>query len=114
MMNSTTVPSVQIESLTKDFGANRVLDHVNLQFHPGSIHALLGANGSGKSTLIKILAGYHTPTSGTIRLHGDVIDLPAVPATIHDAGVRFVHQDLGLIDSMSITDNLALALGYTT
>src|SRR5690349_14658449 len=111
-MNSTTTPSVQIEGLTKDFGTNRVLDHVNLEFHSGSIHALLGANGSGKSTLIKILAGYHPPTSGTIRLHGEAIALPAVPSAIHKDGVRFVHQDLGLIDGMSITDNLALALGY--
>ncbi|ORA39187.1 sugar ABC transporter ATP-binding protein [Mycobacterium aquaticum] len=106
--------AVQIEGLTKDFGTNRVLDHVNLEFHPGSIHALLGANGSGKSTLIKILAGYHAPTSGTIRLRGEAIALPAVPAAIHEAGVRFVHQILGLVDSMSITDNLALALGYET
>jgi ribose transport system ATP-binding protein len=111
-MNSTATPSVQFEGLTKDFGVNRVLDHVNLEFHAGSIHALLGANGSGKSTLIKILAGYHAPTSGTIRLHGEAIALPAVPAAIHEAGVRFVHQILGLVDSMSITDNLALALGY--
>lgn len=113
-MNTTAIPSVEIESLTKDFGANRVLDHVDLSFHPGSIHALLGANGSGKSTLIKILAGYHPPTSGTIRLHGEAIALPAVPAAIHTAGVRFVHQILGLVDSLSITDNLALALGYET
>lgn len=109
-----TAPSVQFEGLTKDFGTNRVLDHVNLDFYAGSIHALLGANGSGKSTLIKILAGYHTPTAGTIRLHGDPIALPAAASAIHDAGVRFVHQDLGLIDSLSITDNLALALGYLT
>lgn len=91
-----------------------MLDRVDLQFHAGSIHALLGANGSGKSTLIKILAGYHAPTSGTIRLHGEPIALPAAPAAIHDSGVRFVHQVLGLVDSMSITDNLALALGYET
>ncbi len=111
-MMSTITPSVQIEGLTKDFGANRVLDRVNLEFHAGSIHALLGANGSGKSTLIKILAGYHPPTLGTIKLHGEPISLPAVPSEIAAGGVRFVHQDLGLIDSMSITDNLALALGY--
>lgn len=109
-----TAPSVQFEGLTKDFGTNRVLDHVDLDFYAGSIHALLGANGSGKSTLIKVLAGYHAPTAGTIRLHGDPIALPAAASAIHDAGVRFVHQDLGLIDSLSITDNLALALGYLT
>ncbi|GAA3698435.1 sugar ABC transporter ATP-binding protein [Arthrobacter ginkgonis] len=105
-------PSVQLMGLTKDFGVNRVLDNVNLSFRAGSIHALLGANGSGKSTLIKILAGYHAPTSGAIRLHGEELALPATPRAVHDAGVRFVHQDLGLVGTMSVADNLALALGY--
>lgn len=112
MTTHSPVPSVEMIGLTKDFGANRVLDHVNLQFHSGSIHALLGANGSGKSTLIKILAGFHPPTGGTIKLHGEAISLPADPAEIHEAGVRFVHQDLGLVPTMSIMDNLAMALGY--
>jgi ribose transport system ATP-binding protein len=103
---------VQISGLTKEFGENRVLDDVDLNFHSGSIHALLGANGSGKSTLIKILAGYHSPTSGSIALHGEPLTLPATPAAVHHAGVRFVHQDLGLINSMTVADNLALALGF--
>lgn len=107
-------PSVQISGLIKEFGENRVLDDVHLSFRGGSIHALLGANGSGKSTLIKILAGYHAPTGGTISLHGDPLALPATPAAVHQAGVRFVHQDLGLIDSMTVADNLALATGFET
>jgi ribose transport system ATP-binding protein len=107
-------PSVELIGLTKDFGVNRVLDGVDLTFRAGSINALLGANGSGKSTLIKILAGYHTPTSGAIRLHGKPLSLPVTQGALHAEGVRFVHQDLGLIESMSIADNLALALGYET
>ena len=106
------VPSVELRGLSKDFGMNRVLNDVNLSFYPGNIHALLGANGSGKSTLIKILAGYHAPSEGAINLHGENLPLPATPKAVHDAGVRFVHQDLGLIGSMSVADNLALALGY--
>lgn len=105
-------PSVQISGLCKEFGENRVLDDVDLTFHSGSIHALLGANGSGKSTLIKILAGYHSPSAGSIALHGEPLALPATPAAVHQAGVRFLHQDLGLIDSMTVADNLALALGF--
>ncbi|NKX54392.1 sugar ABC transporter ATP-binding protein [Arthrobacter mobilis] len=113
-MTASVLPetSVELLGLTKDFGINRVLNHVNLKFQAGTIHALLGANGSGKSTLIKILAGYHVPTSGAIRLHGEDLALPATPRVVHDAGVRFVHQDLGLVSSMSVADNLALALGY--
>ncbi|RZK84998.1 MAG: sugar ABC transporter ATP-binding protein [Rhodococcus sp. (in: high G+C Gram-positive bacteria)] len=112
MTSNDSSPGVEIIGLSKEFGVNRVLDDVNLEFRPGSIHALLGANGSGKSTLIKLLAGYHTPTTGSIRVHGEELALPADPTVLHDAGVRFVHQDLGLIESMSIADNLALALGY--
>ncbi len=113
-MNANTViaPSVETIGLTKDFGVNRVLDNVDLTVRGGSIHALLGANGSGKSTLIKILAGYHAPTSGAIELHGANLALPATPAAVHSAGVRFVHQDLGLVNTLSVSDNLALALGY--
>ncbi|WP_261777617.1 MULTISPECIES: sugar ABC transporter ATP-binding protein [unclassified Rhodococcus (in: high G+C Gram-positive bacteria)] len=106
------VPSVRVLGLSKDFGSNRVLDGVDLEFNSGSIHALLGANGSGKSTLIKILAGYHAPTEGRIELHGADLALPATPSAVHSAGVRFVHQDLGLVNTMSVADNLALALGY--
>lgn len=104
--------SVALIGLAKDFGVNRVLNDVNLAFEAGKIHALVGANGSGKSTLIKILAGYHLPSEGAIKLHGEDLSLPATPRSVHDAGVRFVHQDLGLIGSMSVADNLALALGY--
>lgn len=110
--SEAVTPSVEITGLCKDFGANRVLNDVDLQVYGGSVHALLGANGSGKSTLIKILAGYHTPTAGRIELHGRNLPLPTTPAAVHAAGVRFVHQDLGLVDSLSIADNLALALGY--
>ncbi|MGY2130555.1 sugar ABC transporter ATP-binding protein [Blastococcus sp. SYSU DS0617] len=105
-------PSVAVRGLTKDFGQNRVLDHVDISFHAGSIHALLGANGSGKSTLIKILAGYHEATAGKVLLHGEELHSPITPAAVHAAGVRFVHQDLGLVESMSVQDNLALALGF--
>jgi ribose transport system ATP-binding protein len=113
-MNASASPEVSVEliGLSKDFGVNRVLNAVNVAFEAGTIHALLGANGSGKSTLIKILAGYHAPTEGAIKLHGEDLPLPATPREVHAAGVRFVHQDLGLVGSMSVADNLALALGY--
>ncbi len=86
MTSNDSSPGVEIIGLSKEFGVNRVLDDVNLEFRPGSIHALLGANGSGKSTLIKLLAGYHTPTTGSIRVHGEELALPADPTVLHDAG----------------------------
>ncbi|MCE0764567.1 sugar ABC transporter ATP-binding protein [Pseudonocardia kujensis] len=106
--------AVEFTGLVKDFGVNRVLDDVSVAFRSGSIHALLGANGSGKSTLIKILAGYHEPTAGALRVHGEDVAMPLTPHQLHAMGIRFVHQDLGLVDSMSVADNLALAAGFET
>jgi ribose transport system ATP-binding protein len=107
-------PAVQLRSISKYFGENQVLTDVDLSFSGGRIHAVLGANGSGKSTLIKILAGYHLPTAGSILLHGEEVALPTTPRALHEAGVRFVHQDLGLFETLSIADNLALSVGYET
>lgn len=104
--------AVTLVNLSKEFGENRVLDGVSLEFRKGSIHALLGANGSGKSTLIKILAGYHPRTSGEIYFQGVDIGQALTPAQVHKHGVRFVHQDLGLVGDLSIADNFGLSLGF--
>lgn len=107
-------PAVSFVDLVKEFGENRVLNRVNLDFRSGSIHALLGANGSGKSTLIKILAGYHPLTSGQILLRGEEVGQQLTPVLVRERGVRFVHQDLGLVEDLSVTDNFGLSLGYKT
>jgi ribose transport system ATP-binding protein len=73
---------------------------------------LLGHNGSGKSTLIKVLAGFHQPDSGSECLvGGEQIELGSSEDATK-AGVRFVHQDLGLIAELSAVDNVALTIGY--
>ncbi len=73
----------------------------------GEIHALLGGNGAGKSTLIKTLAGVHRPDAGVITLAGRVID-----TSIDQPEISFIHQDLGLIDAMTIAENIGLVRGY--
>ncbi len=74
----------------------------------------MGQNGSGKSTLIKILAGYHQPDQGSeVWVNGNAIDAGDGQAAIA-AGIRFVHQDLGLVGSMNAIDNIALTAGYLT
>ena len=116
MSNATQrEPMVSFVNVSKVFGMSRVLNDVSLDFFPGSIHALLGANGSGKSTLIKILAGYHSPTSGQVLVRGeDMGSQSNWVAAVKNLGVRFIHQDLGLVGSLSVADNFGVASGFET
>lgn len=92
-------PLVRVDQLTKFFGSNCALDHVDLTVHAGEVVAVVGHNGSGKSTLVKLLAEFHTPDGGSVGLQGE-----AGPET----ELRFIHQDLGLVGSLSTVENLAL------
>src|SRR3954447_12480575 len=102
-------PVLRISGLAKTFGATRALIDATLEIRPGEIHALVGQNGSGKSTLIKTLAGYHAPDPGSrAELDGAPF---ALGHTVPD-GLRFVHQDLGLVLELNAMDNLALHGGF--
>jgi ribose transport system ATP-binding protein len=101
--------TVVIRNLSKTFPGTRALDSVDLDIRPGSVHALLGKNGSGKSTLFKILAGYHSPDPGAeLRASGESIDLPLSVGDVPRLGFSFVHQDLGVVDSFSVLENLRI------
>ncbi|MCU4186426.1 sugar ABC transporter ATP-binding protein [Acidiferrimicrobium sp. IK] len=95
---------IDIVSLHKRFGSVSVLRGIDLQLRAGEVVGLMGPNGAGKSTLLKTLSGLYSPDGGQILLGGEPVrslgDRPEV---------AFIHQDLGLIDEMSITDNLRLA-----
>jgi ribose transport system ATP-binding protein len=107
-------PVLEIRNLSKTFPGQRALDGVDLDVRPGEIHALLGQNGSGKSTVIKVLAGYHAPDPGaTIVVDGEHLRT-GVAGAGHSLGLRFVHQDLGLVAGLSVIDNLALGRQYRT
>jgi ribose transport system ATP-binding protein len=109
-----STPALAVQGLSKSFGGQRALQEVDFDVRVGEIHALLGANGAGKSTLIKVLAGVHHADAGTVRVDG--VELPArhrrADAVAH--GLAFVHQDLGLIDDLSVAENVALEVGYAT
>jgi ribose transport system ATP-binding protein len=94
---------------SKRFGGRTVLDTVDLTVAPGEIHALLGQNGSGKSTFIKILAGVHRPEAGaTLKIRGRDVHLPLRPGQARTLGVSFVHQDLGLVPTGTVLENLGI------
>ena len=104
---------LSVTGLTKRFGATLALDGAGLQLRHGSVHALIGGNGCGKSTTIKVLAGVHRADAGTIQVADDswsAVDYDARSGRA--AGLRFVHQDLGLFPQLSIAENFALDAGY--
>lgn len=119
MTETKAAPEIlAIRGLTKTFVGTRALDAVDLDICAGEVHALLGQNGSGKSTLIKILSGYHTPDAGAaISVRGQPVKLPIAPTDPRRLGIAFMHQDLGLVETMSVLDNLRIgrfetALGW--
>ncbi|MEM8570569.1 MAG: sugar ABC transporter ATP-binding protein [Pseudomonadota bacterium] len=100
------------DGIDKHFGGTYALKDVSLSVGRGEIVALLGENGAGKSTLIKVLGGIHQADAGRVLIDGQ-------PYQHRPSGfgepqkVAFIHQDLGLIEWMTVAENIALALGYS-
>lgn len=98
---------LHIWSLSKTFPGQVALQDATFDVEEGEVHALVGQNGSGKSTLIKVLAGFHQPDPGhNVTMNDEVFNIGSVEAA-HAAGIRFVHQDLGLVEAVSAVENLA-------
>jgi ribose transport system ATP-binding protein len=94
-----------MEKIYKSFGANNVLTEVNFKLDAGEICALLGENGAGKSTLMNILGGVLPADSGKILLDGEEKSF-LNPVDSLDAGIGFIHQELNLINDLSIYENM--------
>ncbi|MCK5892626.1 sugar ABC transporter ATP-binding protein [Aeromicrobium sp.] len=111
---SSVVPALDVVGLSKTFDGTQVLTDIRFDVLPGEVHALVGENGSGKSTTVKILAGVYDPDDGgAVTVAGTALDL-SDPSASDAAGLRFVHQDLGLVAALDARDNLALGQGYDT
>ncbi len=98
---------LQVEHISKKFGAVTALVDVNMHLRRGEVLGLIGDNGAGKSTLIKIICGFHPPTSGRIFLDGQEVTLKSVPQA-RSLGIDVVYQDLALINQLSVYDNMFL------
>ncbi len=96
--------ALELRGLSKRFGGVRALHELDLVVPRQEVHGLVGANGSGKSTLVKVLAGYHAPDAGAVAVWGNDVALPVRdPGRL---GIATIHQDLGLVDSLSIVENV--------
>ncbi|HCR60482.1 MAG TPA: D-xylose ABC transporter ATP-binding protein [Serratia liquefaciens] len=96
---------LEVDNLRKTFPGVVALDNVSLRIRPGSVHALMGENGAGKSTLMKIISGLYQPDSGEIRLRGQPVSL-TTPLVAQQAGIAMIHQELLLMHSMTVAENI--------
>ncbi|MCT4577743.1 ATP-binding cassette domain-containing protein [Donghicola sp.] len=98
---------LKLRGVSKQFGAVTALQDIELDVHAGEVVALVGDNGAGKSTLIKVLAGVHQPTAGTIEWCGQPVSLDS-PGTALELGIATVFQDLALCENLDVVSNLFL------
>ena len=101
-MNSA--PLLELEDISKYYGNIIALTDVTTSVNAGEVTCVLGDNGAGKSTFIKILAGVHQPTDGTVRMNGEE-RLFTHPRESLDAGIATVYQDLAMVPLMSVWRN---------
>jgi D-xylose transport system ATP-binding protein len=98
---------LSLRGVSKNFGAVSALSDIELDVHAGEVVALVGDNGAGKSTLVKILAGVHQPSAGTITFAGRKVTL-ANPGAALDLGIATVFQDLALCENLDVVANIYL------
>src|SRR4051794_10256052 len=101
--------ALALRSVSKTFGVQLALDSVDLTVRVGEIHALVGQNGSGKSTVVKLLGGYHAPDQGCEAFVGEQPFQLGSMTAAGEAGLRFVHQDLGLVEHLSVSENFFMS-----
>ncbi|MDY7529782.1 MULTISPECIES: sugar ABC transporter ATP-binding protein [unclassified Cryobacterium] len=100
-------PLVTLQNVGKTFGQVTVIKDVTVSVYAGHVQVLLGENGAGKSTLIKMMAGVYQPDSGDIVVDGAVVTLPTTRAA-EDLGIATIHQELNLVPTMSVAENVML------
>ena len=108
---SSPASRLRVARATKRYGDALALDEAHLSVGPGEVHALVGENGAGKSTLIRLLAGVERADALEVSIDGVDVTLDD-PAAAHRAGLRFVHQELNVVPSLSVAETLVLGRPY--
>ena len=98
---------LEMNHVSKAFGGNKVLSDIHFSVEEGEIHALLGENGAGKSTLMNILTGVYTSDEGEINFLGKNYPAPTI-SQMEAAGIAFVHQELNVINDLTVAENIFL------
>ena len=98
---------LEMNHISKSFGGSKALSDVHFEMEEGEVHALLGENGAGKSTLMNILTGVLPADSGKIVFMGKEYTSPTIKE-MEKAGIAFVHQELNVINDLSVADNIFL------
>lgn len=106
-------PTVSVRDVTKDYGAVRALDAVNIELYGAEVHGIIGENGAGKSTLVGVITGSVVCDRGAVFLLGEEIGRSAVQR-IRERGVRIVHQTPAIEPDLTVAENIALWLRSST
>lgn len=101
------MPVLELQGISKQFGAIQALTGVDMSLEPGEALGLMGDNGAGKSTLVKIIAGNFPPTAGQICIEGQPVSF-SKPVEARKKGIEIVYQDLALCDNLSAAANVFL------
>ncbi len=111
-MNRNTAHVLAMRGISKAFPGVQALDEADLDVAGGEIHGLVGENGAGKSTIIKILAGVYQRDAGAVTINGEPVpDLS--PHSVHQAGIRFIHQELHLVPHFTVAESVFMGQEVT-
>src|SRR5262249_28221284 len=105
----TAHPAISLESVSKNYGAGRVLDRVSLEVGAREFLAVVGPSGSGKTTLLRMINRLIEPTAGVVRVEGQ--DVQSVDSVALRRQIGYVFQGIGLFPHMTVAENIAITPG---
>ena len=109
----TQSPVLTASHIRKSFGNVHALKDASLTMQPGEVTALIGDNGAGKSTLVRCICGIHNPDAGQVSINGEPVRF-SNPEQAREAGIETVHQNLALVEDLTVWQNLFLSRELTS